>query len=238
MPPRRRGRPAATPTCSHCGRPGHTSNICPRDDYSPDLALLTCNQCIRQVVTATGGDTNFEVYCGIQPCNQHSTLTAQPPSTAPSALATALAASTAPPAAAPPQPAAAPPPPAAAPSQPAAVPPRPLPQNSGRSNRSYCFQEIDEKYRQVVSLVNGGATLTDAMEVVGLKRRTFRRWRLVAEARLLDEPGFLNLVNRISRATLQDCETQSKTILQRASSHNRMEELFRAGVCFKYLRVF
>ena len=87
------------------------------------------------------------------------------------------------------------------------------------------LHRFDEKYRQVVALVNGGATLNDAKEVVGLKRSTFRRWRLVA--------GLLNLVNRISRATLQDCETQSKTILQRASSHNRMEELLRAGVCLK-----
>ena len=108
-----------TINCTHCGRDGHSSNICPRDDYSSDLPSLTCSQCVRTVVTARGGDNTNQIYVGIQPCSLHSTLTSQPPSAAPTALSTALAPTApapAPPAAAP-APAAAPVPHAAAPVQ-------------------------------------------------------------------------------------------------------------------------
>ena len=115
-----RGRRPATINCTHCGRDGHSSNICPRDDYSPDLPSLTCSQCVRTVGTARGGDNTNQIYVGIQPCSLHSTLTSQPPSAAPTALSTALAPTApAPPAAAP---AAAPVPHAAAPVPPATAP--------------------------------------------------------------------------------------------------------------------
>ena len=244
MAPRRtRNRLATAVACPHCGRVGHSSNLCPRDDYSPDLPALTCSQCVRTVTTATGGDTTNEIYVGIQPCVQHSTLTTQPPSSAPSSLSTALAAAV-PPTPPAPVPAANPAPtadPVAAAPAPQPIPPQQQPAPTQpllptRRNRTYNFSDIDAKYRQVVSLVNGGATSDDALEVAGIKRRTFRRWRAVAEARLLDEAGFLSLVNRISNATLQDCESQSKTILQRAVSRQKLEDLFRAGACLKPLR--
>ena len=83
MPRANRGRRlAAAVACPHCGRVGHSSNLCPRDDYSPDIPALTCSQCVRRVTTATGGDTNFEIYIGVDPCAQHATLTAQPPTQA------------------------------------------------------------------------------------------------------------------------------------------------------------
>ena len=180
-----RGRRPATINCTHCGRDGHSSNICPRDDYSSDLPSLTCSQCVRTVVTARGGDNTNQIYVGIQPCSLHSTLTSQPPSAAPTALSTALAPAPAPPAAAP---AAAPVPHAAAPVPPATAPippataavapaPAPLPFRTNRTNRMFSFADIDSKYRLVVSLVLGGATINDALEVAGIKRRTLESHR-------------------------------------------------------------
>ena len=243
-------RPATTINCTHCGRDGHSSNICPRDDYSSDLPSLTCSQCVRTVGTARGGDNTNQIYVGIQPCSLHSTLTSQPPSAAPTALSTALAPTApAPPAAAPPAaaPAAAPVPHAAAPAPPATAPippataavapaPAPLPFRTNRTNRMFSFADIDSKYRLVVSLVLGGATINDALEVAGIKRRTFRRWRVIAEARLLDEPGLNTLVGRTLNASMGDCELHSKTILNRSTSRVKLEELFRAGACLKPLK--
>ena len=173
-----------------------------------------------------------------------STLTSQPPSAAPTALSTALAPAPAPPAAAP-APAAAPVPHAAAPVPPATAPippataavaPAHLPFRTNRTNRMFSFADIDSKYRLVVSLVLGGATINDALEVAGIKRRTFRRWRVIAEARLLDEPGLNTLVGRTLNASMGDCELHSKTILNRSTSRVKLEELFRAGACLKPLK--
>ena len=87
-----RSRTTTSPSCQHCGRTGHTANICPRDDYSPDVPALTCTQCVRRVVTATGGISQFQMVCTIDPCAAHSTLSAQPPTqAAPSALSSAMA---------------------------------------------------------------------------------------------------------------------------------------------------
>ena len=172
-----------------------------------------------------------------------STLTSQPPSAAPTALSTALAPTApapAPPAAAPVPHAAAPVPPATAPIPPAtaavAPAPAPLPFRTNRTNRMFSFADIDSKYRLVVSLVLGGPTINDALEVAGIKRRTFRRWRVIAEARLLDEPGLNTLVGRTLNASMGDCELHSKTILNRSTSRVKLEELFRAGACLKPLK--
>ena len=70
---------------------------------------------------------------------------------------------------------------------PVSVPVNPSVPAAGRTNRSQCFTEIDRKYRQVVAFTNSGLTVGDALEAVNLKKRTFRRWRIVAEARLIDE---------------------------------------------------
>ena len=105
----------------------------------------------------------------------------------------------------------------------------------------------DEPYQQDVQLrrhrlqvpasgVLGGATINDALEVAGIKRRTFRRWRVIAEARLLDEPGLNTLVGRTLNASMGDCELHSKTILNRSTSRVKLEELFRAGACLKPLK--
>ena len=222
----------------HIIRNGHSSNICPRDDYSSNLPSLTCSQCVRTVVTARGGDNTNQIYVGIQPCSLHSTLTSQPPSAAQTALSTALAPTApapAPPAAAP-APAAAPVPHAAATVPPATAPiprataavapaPAPLPFRTNRTNRMFSFADIDSKYRLVVSLVLGGATINDALEVAGIKRRTFRRWRVIAEARLLDEPGLNTLVGRTLNASMGDCELHSKTILNRSLIIDQPAEL-------------
>ena len=96
MAPGRNLRRTAANSCLHCGRRGHTTNICLRDDYSPDVPALSCTACLRRVITAAG-DTQFQMYCGIDPCPQHSTLTAQSPShSSPSAMAQALSSLTAP----------------------------------------------------------------------------------------------------------------------------------------------
>ena len=69
-----------TSPADHCGRRGHVSNICLRDDYSKDIPALSCSSCVRHVITAVS-DSQFEIYCGIDPCALHSTLRAQPPPT-------------------------------------------------------------------------------------------------------------------------------------------------------------
>ena len=174
----------------------------------PTSPSLTCSQCVRTVVTARGGDNTNQIYVGIQPCSLHSTLTSQPPSAAPIPPATA----------------------AVAPA------PAPLPFRTNRTNRMFSFADIDSKYRLVVSLVLVGATINDALEVAGIKWRTFRRWRVIAEARLLDEPGLNTLVGRTLNASMGDCELHSKTILIRSTSRVKLEELFRAGACLKPLK--
>ena len=53
---------------------------------------MTCTNCVRRVTSATGGDANFQIYIGIDPCAQHATLTAQPPTqAAPSVFSQAVA---------------------------------------------------------------------------------------------------------------------------------------------------
>ena len=257
-----RARTRNAVSCLHCGRAGHTAYLCPRDDYSPDIPALSCNQCARRVITATG-DNQFQMYCGIDPCPQHSTLTAQPPSqSTPSAMSTAMASlpgpSTGSTPAGPPPPYSQhanpsgsnpPPPNAAGPSQPTnpagattsnpAGPSQPpnavqvADPASRRNNRSYSFPDINCRYGHLTSLVLGGTSMADALDTINVKGRTFRRWRIVAEARLVDEQAFNTLVGRIQNPTLDDCVAQGKTILQRSSSHAKLNSLFLAGACLK-----
>ena len=44
----------------------------------------------------------------------------------------------------------------------------------------------------------------DALEVINVKERTFRRWRDIAEALLVDETDFMALVERLHSPTLDD----------------------------------
>ena len=76
-----RGRPGRQTSCLHCGRRGHVSNVCPRDDYSGGIPALelACTSCVRRVITAVN-DNTYQIYCAIDPCSLHSTLTAQPTS--------------------------------------------------------------------------------------------------------------------------------------------------------------
>ena len=76
-------------------------------------------------------------------------------------------------------------------------------------------------------------SMADALDTINVKGRTFRRWRIVAEARLVDEQAFNTLVGRIQNPTLDDCVAQGKTILQRSSSHAKLNSLFLAGACLK-----
>ena len=193
------------------------------------------------------------MYCGIDPCPQNFTLTAHPPShSSPSAMAQALSSLTAPGSSTNTPPntpgtstgSSSPPPPAAGPAQPPnpagppqasnpvpAAPTAPQPTfQTRRKNRSFSLPDIDARYVRVTSLVNGGASLSDALEVTGFPRRTFRRWRIV------DERGFNNLMSQIQNSTLENCVTQGKTILLRASSLPRLEALFLPGCCLKPIR--
>ena len=208
---------------------------------------------MRRVITTSGGDSQFQINCGIDHCAAHSTVSAQPPTqAATSAFASAMSSLAGanptpphPPAAGPPlnptppQPPAAGPPLNPTPTNPAAAP------NPGSSasappgrntTRSYSLATIDRKYTHLVSLVNDGTSLEDAYTITNVKRRTFRRYRTMAEARLVDELAFNNLIRQVENPTLKDCETKGKQILQRTTSKRKLEELFLAGVCLKPLR--
>ena len=275
--PRTRRRAAPTPPkCDHCGRRGHVSNICPRDDYNPDLPALNCSSCVRHVISAVG-DSQFEMYCGIDPCILHSTLTAQPPShTTPSAMAVAMASLSSQTAGA-----------SGSSSQAAGASGSSLSaagasgsssQAAGasgsssqadgasgsssqadgasgsssqadgasgssstqlaarRNNRSYSFTDILSRYSQLTALVNGGSSLADALVVVNVKDRTFRRWRDVAEALLVDETDFMAMVERRLSPTLEDCVALARTVLQRSSSQTKLTSLFLAGACLRPMK--
>ena len=138
------------------GRVGHSSNLCPRDDYSPDIPALTCSQCVRRVTTATGGDTNFEIYIGVDPCAQHATHTAQPPTqAAPSSFSQAVASHR-------------PPSYSAATSSSSTS----NPTSVGAPVQCPCYSPTpyDSSYQCCPSQC--------PLEAVSLKRRTFRRWRI------------------------------------------------------------
>ena len=75
MSTRRTRTQRARITCQHCGVTGHSSTICPRNTYSPDLTAATCPACIRTVSILADGTLSM----AIQPCNQHTTPTAPPP---------------------------------------------------------------------------------------------------------------------------------------------------------------
>ena len=110
--------------------------------------------------------------------------------------------------------------------------PAPLPFRTNRTNRMFSFADIDSKYRLVVSLVLGGATINDALEVAGIKRRTFRRSpsrRTWIEHSCWTNPQCLH-------GAMGDCELHSKTILNISTSRVKLEELFRAGACLKPLK--
>ena len=55
----------------------------------------------------------------------------------------------------------------------ASVPVNPPAPAAGRTNRSYCFTEIDRKNRQLVAFTNSGLTVGDALEAVHLKGAYF-----------------------------------------------------------------
>ena len=55
MSTRRTRTQRARITCQHCGVTGHSSTICPRSTYSPDLPAATCPACIRTVSTLADG---------------------------------------------------------------------------------------------------------------------------------------------------------------------------------------
>ena len=131
-------------------------------------ALMSPPLPVRRVVTATGGISQFQMVCTIDPCAAHSTLSAQPHTqAAPSALSSAMASLAG---ATPSQPPAATQPPSLGPNP---TPPTnpPAVQNPGPSasappgrntTRSYSLATIDRKYNQIVSLVNGGTSLEEA----------------------------------------------------------------------------
>ena len=75
MSTRRTRTQRARITCQHCGVTGHSSTICPRNTYSPDLPAATCPACIRTVSILADGTLSM----AIQPCNLHTTPTAPPP---------------------------------------------------------------------------------------------------------------------------------------------------------------
>ena len=56
------------------------------------------------------------------------------------------------------------------------------------------MDRIDTVYREVFDKVNRGRTHEEAFALVQRKRRTFRTYRNVAEARLVDRHAFERLV--------------------------------------------
>ena len=78
--------------------------------------------------------------------------------------------------------------------------------------------------------------MVDALEVTNVKERTFRRWRVVADAQLVDETDFMALVERLQSPTLDDCVTQAKTILQKSSSKTKLNSLFLVGACLRPMK--
>jgi len=112
----------------------------------------------------------------------------------------------------------------------------PTPQPSSHPRQTplaLAILDIDTRYSQVVALVNGGASIKDALEVVGVPRRTFRRWRPVAEARLVDTRSLDKLTAKIQKPTLQNVEAMAKLVLSRASSSRRLLALFLSEMCLK-----
>ena len=233
MPPRR-ARPAP-PTCTHCGRRGHTSNICTRDDYSPDAPSLGCTTCVRDVSAARSDDTTYKIYVAIIPCPQHDTMVANPPVTA--QLTPLQLAMRAAPRPGPSQQAAPSAPPTSAPTL---VQPPPLPAPTPgvlpagpQSGRSYSLERIDSVYRGVVENVNQGKTHEEAFTILQTKRRTFRAYRNIAEARLVDMLAFERLIAAHVNPTLSDCDTEAKKILQRTTSKTKLRDLHLAGAALK-----
>ena len=55
MSTRRTRTQRARITCQHCGVTGHSSTICPRNTYSPDLPAATCPACIRTLSILADG---------------------------------------------------------------------------------------------------------------------------------------------------------------------------------------
>ena len=113
--------------------------------------------------------------------------------------------------------------PAAAPRPAAAA--RPI-----RTNRSFNLQLIDAQYQDVVDLVNAGSTIVNALEQLGLKMRSFRRYRTIAEARLVDLTAFERILER-GEPTLEDLVTEGKRILRQ--NRARLFILFGQGRCLR-----
>ena len=119
---------------------------------------------------------------------------------------------------------------------PASDPVNPPAPAAGRTNWSYCFTEIDRKE----AFTNSGLAVGHAFEAVNLKRRTFRSWKIVAEARLVDEQAFNTFLTRFQNSTLEDCCLQGgKTILERSSSRQKLIDFFPCwNICemfYKYI---
>ena len=77
---RRRASPAQTPpVCDHCCSIGHIPTVCPRTRYSPNVAALSCNSCIRKVTSCFSDEEAVnQIRVIIDPCSVHATPVVRP----------------------------------------------------------------------------------------------------------------------------------------------------------------
>ena len=104
---------------------------------------------------------------------------------------------------------------------------------AGRTNRSYCFTEIDRKHRQVVAFTNSGPAVGNALEAVDFK--TEERHLQEIENCCRGSPdiraGIQHIAGSPSESSHGGLLLAGETILARSSSRQKLLDLFRAGMC-------
>ena len=98
------------------------------------------------------------------------------------------------------------------------------------------MEYIDGVYREVARSVHEGNSQEDAFQLLNVKRRTFRTYRPIAEARLLDITAFKRLLSTHLNPTLHDANSEARKILQRAANKSKLRDLYLAGVILRPAR--
>ena len=232
MSTRRTRTQRARTTCQHCGVTGHSSTICPRNTYSPDLPAATCPACIRTVSILADGT----LFMAIQPCNLHTTPTAPPPTQPlPTQLLPTQLLPTQP---LPTQPLPTQPLPAQPPAHQAPLPaiqppllPATFPTTSSRRTRSYDTLRMQEEYSLVVQLTKAGHTVVKAVDAAGTTMRTFRKTRYIVEMKYAHLSTFLNLESVYTTKNSLAVECQKE--LKKSVHHEKRMKNFLNGLYLK-----
>ena len=101
------------------------------------------------------------------------------------------------------------------------------------------MEYIDGVYKEVARSVHEGNSQSqeDAFQLLNvIKRRTFRTYRPIAEARLLDITAFKRLLSTHLNPTLHDANSEARKILQRAANKSKLRDLYLAGVILRPAR--